>query len=57
MLLGLYAGGGEKISIDICNEWSNSREHKVILCSIEQLNERHQIMFSKIVPTGKFVSL
>jgi len=57
ILPGLYTGGGEKICIELCNEIAKNQEHEVILCSLEPLNERQQIMYKKISSKVKFLTL
>ena len=57
MLPALYTGGGEKICIELCNELAKNKEFEVILCSLEPLNDRQQIMYSKITPVVKLITL
>lgn len=57
MLPGLYTGGGEKICIELCNELAKNKEFEVILCSLEPLNERQEIMHQKITPSVKLITL
>ena len=57
MLPALYTGGGEKICIELCNELAKNEDFEVILCSLEPLNDRQQIMYNKITPAVKLITL
>ncbi len=53
----MYTGGAEKFCIDICNELAKDSELDVTICSVEKLNDKQQIMYKKISPNVKFISL
>ncbi len=53
----MHTGGAQKFCIDICNELAKNRDLEVIICSIEKLSEKQQIMYQKISSDVKFLSL
>ncbi|HIP54188.1 MAG TPA: glycosyltransferase [Sulfurimonas autotrophica] len=53
----MYTGGAQKFCIDVCNELAENSDNEVILCSIEKLNDGQKIMYDKISPKVKFISL
>ena len=53
----MHTGGAQKFCIDICNELVKNRDLEVIICSIEKMSEKQQIMYQKISPDVKFLSL
>ncbi|MCH9812836.1 MAG: glycosyltransferase [Epsilonproteobacteria bacterium] len=53
----MHTGGAQKFCIDICNELAKNRDLEVVICSVEKLNDAQQIMYQKINPNVKFISL
>ena len=53
----MYTGGAQKFCIDLCNELVKNRDLDITICSVEKLTDGQQIMYKKIHPDIKFISL
>jgi len=57
ILPSLYTGGAEKFCIDLCNELSKNEQDEIYLCSLEELDDRQEIMYKKIGTNVNFFSM
>ena len=56
ILPSLYMGGGEKFTVDLCNELAKDTTNEVILCVISKVDDSMQLL-SALNSKVKFVSL